>query len=119
MFWRQLGYLYDVLLRLSAKNATSERGHSTINNHAQLKVLLDGLRKLQTGEDTRLNNVLVTINGICRRVMVVVPILYFMNDAKEGNMLCCRVASHNKVNYHCRVCDVQYDDMLDVMLIVQ
>ena len=77
-------------------------------------MLLDGLHRVQTGEDTRLNNVLVTINGIRCRVKVVVPILYFMNDAKEGDMLCCRVASHNKVNCHCRVCDVQYDDMLDV-----
>ena len=101
LFWRQLGYLYDFLLCLSAKNATLERGHSTINNHAQLKLLLNGLHKVQTGEDTCLNNVLVTINGIRCQVKVVVPILYFMNDAKEGNMLCCRVASHNKVNCHC------------------
>ena len=42
------------------------------------------------------------------------PVSYFMNDAKEGDMLCCCVASHNKVNFHCRVCDVQYDNMLDV-----
>ena len=101
LFWRQLSYLYHVLLCFFAENATSQCGHSTINNHAQLKVLLDGLRRVQTGADTRLNNVLLTINGIRCRVKVVVPILYFMNDAKEGDMLCCRVASHNKVNCHC------------------
>ena len=114
-FWRPLGYVHDVTLRSSAENATSIRGHATMNNHRQLAVLLDGICKIQTGEDTRLNNVLLTIDGKQKRVNIKVPILYFMNDAKEGDTLCCRVASHNEnTNCHSRVCDIRYDDMLDV-----
>ena len=94
-FWRQLGYMFDVTLRSSAENATSTRGHATINNHAQLSVLLDGLCKVQNGEDMRLNNLWLTINGVRQCVNVVVPILYLMNDAKEGDMLCCRVSGHH------------------------
>ena len=110
-----MGYLYDVTLRSSAENRTSERGHSTINNHKQMTVLLEGLKALQTGADTRLDNVWITINGVRRCVKVVVPILYFMNDAKEGDMFCCRVAGHHpKTRCHSRVCDMEYDDMLDL-----
>ena len=52
--WRQLGYMYDIHLKSSAENTRSQRGHGAINSHRQLGVLLDGLRKLQQGEDTRL-----------------------------------------------------------------
>ena len=115
MFWRQLGYMFDVTLRSSAENATSSRGHATLNNHAQLSVLLDGLRKVQNGEDTRLNNVWLTINGVRRCVNIVVPILYFMNDAKEGDMLCCRVSGHHgSTRCHSRTCDMLFENMLDV-----
>lgn len=42
------------------------------------------------------------------------PILYFMNDAKEGDMLCGRVAGHHHgTKRHCRVCDVSFVNMLD------
>ena len=115
-FWRQLGYMFDVTLRSSAENATSTRGHATANNHAQLAVIFEGLRKVQQGEDTRLNNVWLTINGVRRCVNVVVPILYFMNDAKEGDMLCCRVAGHHaSTRCHSRVCDMVFENMLDVV----
>ena len=37
-----------------------------------------------------------------------------MNDAKEGDMLCCRVAGHHHgTKRHCRVCDVLFFNMLD------
>ena len=114
-FWRQLGYMHDVTLRSSAENATSVRGHATTNNHRQLAVLFDGIRKLQTGADTRLHNLKVTIDGVTKYVNVKVPFLYFMNDAKEGDTLCCRVASHHtSTRCHSRVCDIEYADMLNV-----
>jgi len=112
--WCQLGYMFDVHQKSSAENTTSMRGHSAINSHRQLSVLLDGLLKVQNGHDNRLQNVPVTIDGKTCYVNIKVPILYFMNDAKEGDMLCCRVASHHpSTNCHCRVCDVVYDDMLN------
>ena len=106
--------MYDVNLRLLAENTRFQHGHGTINSHRQLGVLLDGLRKVQQDEDIRLQNVLITINGVSRRVNVKVPILYFMNDAKEGDMLCGRVAGHHHgTKQHCRVCNVLFVDMLD------
>ena len=58
-------------------------------------MLLDGIRKLQQGQDTHLQNVAITINGVKRHINVKVLILYFMNDANEGDMLCGRVSSHH------------------------
>mmetsp|Transcript_26020 Transcript_26020/g.36995 ORF Transcript_26020/g.36995 Transcript_26020/m.36995 type:complete len:126 (+) Transcript_26020:306-683(+) len=38
-----------------------------------------------------------------------------MNDAKEGDTLCCRVASHHgSTRCHSRVCDMAYKDILDL-----
>ena len=73
----------------------------------QLTVLFDGIRALQQGDDPRLDNVWLTIDGKRKCVNVKVPILYFMNDAKEGDTLCCRVASHHVgTKCHSRVCDI-------------
>ena len=70
--------MYDIHLKSSAENTRSQRGYGAINSLCQLGVLLDGLQKLQQGEDTRLQNVTLTINGVRRCVNVVVPILYFV-----------------------------------------
>ena len=114
-FWRQLGYLYDVTLQSSAENATSVHGHSTIKNHKQLSVLLAGLEAVQNGNDNHLDNVWLTINGQQKRVKIVLPILYFMNDDKEGDMLCCCMAGHSSsTQCHCCVCDITYHNMLDL-----
>ena len=112
--WRQLGYMYDIHLKSSAENTRSQRGHAAINGHHQLSVLLDGLWKLQQGQDSCLQNVTLTINGVQCCVNVVVPILYFMNDTKEGDMLCGRVSGHHPATrQHCCICDVEFVNMLD------
>ena len=100
--------------QIIAENSRSQRGHSTINGHRQLNALLEGLCHVQQGHDIRLSDVLVRMNNVQRRVNVKVPILYFMNDAKEGDMLCCRVAGHSPfTSNHCRTWDVLYEDMLE------
>ena len=58
-------------------------------------MLLAGLEAVQNGNDNRFENVWLAINGQQKRVKIVLPILYFMNDGKEGNMLCCSVAGHS------------------------
>ena len=115
MFWRQFGYLFDTTLRSSAENATSVRGHSCINSHKQLEVLFEGLRKVQSGEDTRLDDVWVYTDGVRRKKKILVPFLFFMNDAKEGDMLTCRTYSHHpSTERHSRTCDMPFGQIMNV-----
>ena len=56
-FWRVIGYIVNPTKKSKSKNSTNTRGHSTRNMHHQLEVLLDGLKRLHSGQDTCLNNV--------------------------------------------------------------
>ena len=62
-FWRVIGYIVDPTEKSKSENSTNTRGHSTLNMHRQLEVILDGLKRLHSGQDTRLNDVRITIGG--------------------------------------------------------
>ena len=115
LFWRELGYLYNVHLQSSAEHKRAPKGHSTRDIHRQLDVLLEVLRKVQDGTDKRLQNVPVTINGETKYVNIICPILCFIVDAVEGDTLCCRKATRSKESVrHSRTCDCPFESLNDV-----
>ena len=51
-------------------------GHSTAMMHKQFEVLLSGIAACNHGTDTRLNNVVMTINGITKVVDIMCRVNY-------------------------------------------
>lgn len=51
LFWCQIEYMFDMKNHSSAENVVSSCGHGAKNNHKQLAVVFEGLRKIQEGDD--------------------------------------------------------------------
>ena len=70
--------------------------------------------KCQMGHDSRINNVQLIFGNKAAIRDVKVPVLYLMNDAKEGDIFYNRMLSHHpSSNRHCRTCDIQFDNLND------
>jgi len=111
-FWQQLGYVVNSTQLVKQNDYQGLIGQSTRNMHAQLEVLLDGLHKLQSGEDTRLDDVLLNINNTSKRVSIKCPISYIIADAVEGDGLCGHFKSNSlSVQRHYRVCTCPFDQL--------
>ena len=107
-FWRVIGYIVDPTVKSKAENKTNEKGHSTRNMHAQLEVILDGLKRLHSGLDRRLDSVQITIGNQKRTgLRVDTPVLFLILDGKERESVTVKVKGTNKKTYrHSSPCDV-------------
>jgi Plavaka transposase len=115
--WRLLGYVPDLHRgRSSAMNAVansqSQKGRTTRNFHRIMDVVLQGLKSAQAGEDRRLKGAPVKLGGKWLAVDIVCPLLFVINDGKQGDQLCGRVTSHHSsTRRHHRSCDCVYEDL--------
>ncbi|KAI2501411.1 hypothetical protein MHU86_13078 [Fragilaria crotonensis] len=115
--WRVLGYVPDLnrgrssAMNSQANNAQS-KGRTTRNFHAVMDVILNGMSKAQAGNDCRLRNVPLKLGGQWVVVDIVCPLLFVINDGKQGDQLCCRTNSHHRSTpRHHRSCDCVFDDL--------
>ena len=107
-FWRVIGYIVDPTEKSKSENTTNEKGHSTRNMHSQLEVILDGLKRLHSGQDSRLNSVQITIGKQTKKgLRVDTPVLFFILDGKERESVTVKVKGTNKsTRRHSSPCDV-------------
>lgn len=62
-----------------------------------------------------MKDVVIAIDGEWKTVDNVVPILFFMNDAKEGDMFTLCVHGHScGTKQHSCTCNIEFEDMFDV-----
>ncbi|KAI2506118.1 hypothetical protein MHU86_8349 [Fragilaria crotonensis] len=93
-----------------ANNAQSK--DAPRNFHAVMDVILNGMSKAQAGNDCRLRNVPLKLGGQWVVVDIVCPLLFVINDGKQGDQLCCRTNSHHRSTpRHHRSCDCVFDDL--------
>ena len=117
--WRVLGYVPDLNRgRSSAMNnhansrLVGERGRTTRNFHKVMDVIFKGWVQSQNGDDSRLKNVPLQIGGKWIVVDIICPLLFVINDGKQGDQLCCRVNGHHRSQIrHHRSCDCVFDDL--------
>ncbi len=110
--WRLMGYVPDLNRgRSGAMNSftnasAEEKGRTTRNFHKVMDVMMAGLVKGQTGLDDRLKRVPLKLGDRWFVVEVVCPLLFVINDGKQGDQLCCRVHGHHSsiLRHHCS-CD--------------
>ena len=118
--WRLLGYVPDLNRgRSGAMNSfananVDEKGRTTRNFHKVMDVMMAGWAKVQQGLDVRLKQVPLKLGNRWFVVEVVCPLLFVINDGKQGDQLCCRINGHHSstVRHH-RSCDCVYDDLDD------
>ena len=115
--WHLLGYVPDLNRgQSSAMNAVaisqSQKGRTTRNFHRIMDVILQGLKSAHTGEDCCLKGAPVKLGGKWLAVDIVCPLLFVINDGKQGDQLCGRVnGHHNSTRRHHRSCDCVYEDL--------
>jgi hypothetical protein len=115
--WRMLGYVPDLnRLRSNAMNAHANnafpKGRTTRNLHKILDTILEGMRNAQQGTDTRLLNVPIKIGQRWYCVDIICPLLFVINDGKQGDQLCGRFNGHHRstVRHH-RSCNCSFADL--------
>ena len=70
------------------------------------------MSKAQAGNDSRLKNVPLKLGGRWVVVDVVCPMLFVINDGKQGDQLCCRTNSHHRSTpHHHRSCDCVFKNL--------
>ena len=94
-------------------NSTSEgKGRTTHNFHKVMNAMMRGMVKAQAGKDCRLKNIPLKL---CRKwivVDIVCPLLFVINDGRQGDELCGRMNGHHgSMNRHHQSCDCLFDDL--------
>ena len=113
-------YIVDPTEKSKSENKTNTKGHSTWNIHSQLEVILDGLKRLQSGQDRRLHRVQVTIGKKTKKGLSIdTPVLFFILDGKERETVTIKVKGTNKnTQRHSCPCDVAPYENLSSTLVV-
>jgi hypothetical protein len=108
--WRPFGYVQYL-----KSNQTKLNGSAKARNyHAQLQAMLQGLQQVQTGVDSRLQNVEIYCFGRCLRVDVLCPILFIAADTPAADKLCGHFSSYSKgVKRVTCSCNVPFGNMDD------
>ena len=116
--WRLWRYVPDLnrgrsnAMNASSNIASGEKGRSTRNFHAVMDVIMKGMAKAHTGEEPRLNNVPIKFGTTWWQVDIVCPLLYVINDGKQGDQLCCRFNNRSShVKRHHRSCDCVFSEL--------
>jgi hypothetical protein len=90
--WRPFGYVQHLRSNQTKLNGTTKAR----NCHAQLQAMLQGLPWVQTGVDSRLQNVEIYCFGKCLRVDVLCPILFIAANTTAADKLCAHFSSYGK-----------------------
>jgi hypothetical protein len=90
--WRPFGYVQHP----RSNQAKLASGGKARNYHAQLQAMLQGLQHVQSGVDSRLQNVEIYCFGKCLRVDVLCPILFISADTPAADKLCGHYSSYGK-----------------------
>ena len=92
--WRVLGYVPDLNRGRSGAmnqfaNSTSEegKGRTTRNFHKVMDAMMRGMVEAQAGKDCRLKKVPLKLCGKWIVVDIVCPLLFVINDGKQGDQL--------------------------------
>ena len=93
-YWFKLGYIIDHSNLSTTTNNVTTPGQSHRNYHSMLNVCLNRLLQCQLNNDPRCNDVLLIFGTKSETRDIKVPILYLMNDAKEGDIFCNRMLSY-------------------------
>jgi hypothetical protein len=116
--WRLLGYVPDLnrgrsgAMNNFANASAEEKGRTTRNFHKVMDVMMAGWVKAQAGLDDRLKEVPLRLGDRWFVVEIVCPLLFVINDGKQGDQLCCRTNGHHSSTLrHHRSCDCLYDDL--------
>jgi hypothetical protein len=78
--WRPLGYVQQLKSNLQSDQRKLSSSAKARNYHAQLQAMLKSLQRVQTGADSRLQNVEIYLFGKCVQVDVLCPILLIAAD---------------------------------------
>jgi hypothetical protein len=82
--WCPFGYVQHL-----RRNQTRLNGAAKARNYqAQLQAMLQGLQRVQTGVDSRLQNVEIYCFGKCLQVDVLRPILFIAANTPAADKLC-------------------------------
>ena len=97
----------------SDKHKLSSSGKAR-NYHAQLQAMLKSLQHVQTGADSRLQNVEIYLFGKCVQVDLLCPILFIAVDTPAADKLCGHYSSYSegvqRVTCSCNVSFSRLDD---------
>jgi hypothetical protein len=82
------------------------------NYHAQLQAMLKSLQCVQTGADSRLQNVEIYLFGKCVQVDLLCPILLIAVDTPAADKLCAHYSSYSEGVQHVTCsCNVSFSDL--------
>ena len=118
--WRLLGFVPDLNRERSAamnSHANSRKsmaaGRTTRNFHSVMDSISKGMAIAQAGNDPRLKKVPLKIGGKWIVVDIICPLLFVINDGKQGDQLCGRANGHHpSQRRHYRSCDCMvYEDL--------
>jgi hypothetical protein len=95
-------------------NSTSKegKGRTTRNFHKGVDAMMRGMVEAQAGEDCRLKKFPLKLCGKWIVVDIVCPLLFVINDCRQGDQLCGRMNKyHSSMNCHHQSCDCLLDDL--------
>jgi hypothetical protein len=112
--WRPFGYVQHLKSNLRSDNCKLSSSGKARNYHAQLQAMLRSLQRVQSGDDSRLQNVEIYCFGRCLRVDVLCPILFIAADTPAADKLCAHYSSYSEgVKRLTCSCDVSFSDLDD------
>jgi hypothetical protein len=112
--WRPFGYVQQLKSNLRSDKRKLSTSAKARNYHAQLQAMLKSLQRVQTGEDSRLQNVEIYLFDKCVQVDVLCPILLIAVDTPAADKLCGHYSSYTegvqRVTCSCNVPFAELDD---------
>ena len=113
--WRPFGYVQQLKSNLRSDKRKLSTSAKARNYHAQLQAMLKSLQRVQSGEDSRLQNVEIYLFDKCVQVDLLCPILLIAVDTPAADKLCGHYSSYTegvqRVTCSCDVPFIDLDDM--------
>ncbi len=104
--WRLLGCVPDLnsgrsgAMNSVANASSEEKGWTTRNFHMVMDVMMAGWVKCQAGSsDDRLKQVPLKLGDRWFVVELVCPLLFVINDGKQGDQLFCQINGHHSSTF--------------------
>jgi hypothetical protein len=112
--WRPFGYVQQLKSNLRSDKHKLSSSAKSRNYHAQLQAMLKSLQRVQTGEDSRLQNVEIYLFDKCVQVDLLCPILLIAVDTPAADKLCGHYSSYTEgVQRVTCSCNVSFTDLDD------
>ena len=110
--WRPFGYVQQPRSNLRSDKRILSGAAKAQNYHAQISAMLKSLQRVQSGEDTRLQNVEIYLFGKVYQVELLCPILFIACDTPAADKLCGHYLSYNQgVKRVTCACDVPFSEL--------